>query len=354
MTLRRCGFEIELMAPIGKSRETLAHSIAKAISGKVTRCFYPQSEVDTQKKSAGYETLTLAFKVTDRDGNWFATFADDITLNADINKNIKGESGWYRILTTEKVTRDLASRQCNASDALDSVLLPLAELFGTNQIIGSDEMHIVDSHSATVAVALPLAGDRQRACEIITCPLESGHREVLDLVIENALSEGFILPREGAIHIHFDGARFLSPPAFRNLVVIFHRYRLLLKEQFKTNAHCTRLGPWPTDFLTLVGSDRFLTLNWEQAKSELDSTSIQKWCDFNVLNLIERFSQKCTFEVRILPSVLNAELIYSTACYFDVMLKKICDMTLANNILPLAPTLNCNEISRAELARFLS
>jgi hypothetical protein len=329
----KCGFEIELMAPKGKSRETLARALANAVGGLTRRRFYPQSEIDTASKGKGFETLTLAFDVLDAQGNKQFTLADDVTLNADIDQNVVGEDGWYRVLSTQRSNCDLVDAQCDANAGLDAVLEPLAALFHTTVRAASDGLRIVDSRSCTIAVALPLAGDRERACELITRPFapQEDARGVLTRALATAASEGFFVPKESATHIHFDGRRLQNTGALRNVVAVFHRFRVVLRERFATNPACVRLGPWPRDLLELVFSQAFLKMPWKEAARALDTTTTSKYCDFNLINLFDRFSSKTTFEVRILPTHLDADAVVDAALLFESLLER------ALNAPPLRP-----------------
>jgi hypothetical protein len=347
--LWKCGFEVELMAPKGKSRETLANALALALGGSCRRTFYPQSEIDTQRKGAGFETLTLAFEVLDSAGVRVCLLADDTTLNSDIDHEVEGASGWYRILSSHRAPLDLVELHCDPEAALPEVLGPIARLFHTDVTSGSLGMRRVDGPSGTVVAALPLAGDRERACEIITRPLLADHRLVLGILLDAARSQGFFVPRESATHIHFDGTRLQDPRALRNVALASHRFREVLRARWKTNPACTRLGPWPRDALELVASSKFLALTWSEAARALDATSLRKWCDFNALNLVDRFARKRTFEVRILPTTLSADALVEAALFFEAFLER----ALACEVLSPLPTLAPEASADAALAAFL-
>lgn len=346
----KAGFEIELMAPRGSSRAALAREIAARAGGSVRRVFYPQSEIDTAGRVKGYETLTLGFEVLDARGLPVVRLVDDITLNADLDLDVEGASGWYRVLSTHKCVLDLVEARCDAEAPLEEVLAPLAELYRTAQRHGPQGMRVVDSKSGTLAAALPLAGERERACELITPPLLAERAERLRFLLGAASESGFTVPKESATHVHFDGEALSNPKAFRNVVAVFHRFREILKARFRTNPACTRLGPWPDDLLSLVASERFVTLPWPEARRAIDSTRILKWCDFNLLNLVDPFASKRTFEVRILPTVLDAPTVVGWASFFERLLRRAVDAPL----LTVLPTLPAGAQAEKELEAFLA
>lgn len=348
----KCGFEVELMAPKGKSRETLASTLAGSLGGLTRRRFYPQSEVDTASEGKGYESLTLAFDVLDAQGHTQFTLADDVTLNADIDSCLVGADGWYRILSTQRTHCDLVEAQCDATASLDDVLRPLARLFHTEVRLGAEGLRIVDSKTATVAVALPLAGDRERACEIITRPFQSGEnvRAALQSAFALAKVEQFFVPKESATHIHFDGTRLQDPTVLRNLVAVFHRFRLVLRRRFATNEACVRLGPWHRNLFELVFSDAFLNMKWSEAARHLHGTAASKFCDFNIINLFEPFAAKKTFEVRILPTTLEANALVDAALVFEALLERI----VASPVLRPLPTLEPSAEASALFEAYLN
>ena len=61
----KIGVEIELLAPKGTSRETLAKRVAERVGGTVTRIFHPESETSAVPGQPVFENLTLGYRVTD-------------------------------------------------------------------------------------------------------------------------------------------------------------------------------------------------------------------------------------------------------------------------------------------------
>lgn len=344
------GFEIELMAPKGSSREVLAKRLASAVSGGTTRrIFYPQSEISTRPNVPGYETLTLGFQVVDGKGRTFALLADDITLNDDIDHDVEGMPGWYRILTPHRLIVDLALAHCSAEATIDDVLGPVAELYGTTVVRADGGCRAVRSRSGMVAMAFPLAGERERACEIISPPLggdDAFLRRYLTTVLSASQELGFIVPKESATHIHYDGDALMNVAAIWNLVRIFTRFQAPLKTLSETNPSCTRLGPWPKDFLDLVLAPSFLDRTWPDAARAMNGTSVAKWCDFNVLNLFDPFATKRTFEVRILKTSFDFGWLVDRSNTFETLLRRAV-------LLPPLPPSTTADGTHETLHRFL-
>lgn len=345
------GFEIELMATKDSSREVLAGRLAEGLGGTTRRVFYPQSEISTNPAVQGYETLTLAFQVLDDGGRVFALLADDITLNEDIDHDAEGAAGFYRILSAHKPILDLIETTCSAEDDINDVLIPIAELYGSSVVHGEQGVRAVRCRSGIVATALPLAGDRQRACEIISPPLGGDAvflRRYLTKVLTVSRELGFFIPRESATHVHFDAQPLRSATVMRNLALVLLRFGRALRHLCETNDACTRLGTWPQSFVDLVVSPRFLGMDWNEAARAMNETSVVKWCDFNVLNIFDPFATKRTFEVRILKTTWDAERLVEQSNMFEKLLQW-------SVRLPALPTRDArgDEGQAAELALFL-
>ena len=101
----KIGFEIELMAPRGLSRQDLAESIASANDAGVRRVFHPQSELSQVPGTPVFHNLTLGFEVIDRQGNAIARCVDDLTLINDLDKTHEPQPGWYRIVSDDTRSR---------------------------------------------------------------------------------------------------------------------------------------------------------------------------------------------------------------------------------------------------------
>ncbi|MEQ8697138.1 MAG: amidoligase family protein, partial [Bauldia litoralis] len=121
--------------------------------------------------------------------------------------------------------------------------------------------------------------------------------------------------------LHFDGEALCSAPTIAVLVDLLTRHGKALRALFETNPRCQRLGTWPRDVRRLAARQDFRALDWTAARAALAETSIIKYCDFNLLNLVEATPGKHTFEVRILPVHLDPEPILEAAGFFAALLE---------------------------------
>jgi len=175
----KTGFEIELMAPIGKSREDLARALADKQQGAVQRFFHPQSEPSKVPGRPTFENLTLGFHLLDAYGQNVASFVDDLTLQADFNRQRAPRPGWYRIIADDARLLRLVIRHCDAALPAGAVLAPLSGLFGTEPLSHESGMYRVeDDRGVSVAICAPLPGERERPCEIVTAPIVTGHHDI--------------------------------------------------------------------------------------------------------------------------------------------------------------------------------
>ena len=317
----RCGFEIELLAPRGRSRLDLAQRLARRHGGTVRRFFHPQSEPSKVAGKPQFENVTPGFEVVDAAGRLVARVVDDMTLQAGLDPQAAPLPGWYRIVTDDGRLLRLIMRQCDAAASVERVLEPIAALFGTAaEAHASGMITVADDRGASVAIAAPLPGERERTCEIVTPPLDRDQEAALDVLLGEARAEGFGLPREGATHIHFDAVPLTSATAVVNLVAVLSRHGDALKRLVGTNPNCIRLGRWPERLSALVGSQRFVDLDWPAARKELAAVGLQKHCDFNLLNIATAKPGKHTFEVRVLPAALQARPIIEATELFAALL----------------------------------
>ena len=136
----KIGFEIELMAPRGLSRQDLAELIAQQHDAQVRRVFHPQSEPSQVPGTPLFQNLTLGFEVIDRQGRLIARCVDDLTLQDDLDKAQKPKPGWYRIVSDDTRLLQLVNSQANPADSLTTVLKPIASLFSTYPEAGPGAM----------------------------------------------------------------------------------------------------------------------------------------------------------------------------------------------------------------------
>ncbi|MFZ1743567.1 MAG: amidoligase family protein [Pontixanthobacter sp.] len=348
----KMGFEVELVAPRGQSRRDLAKKIATNCDGTAVPFFHPQSEPSDAPGRPTFENLTLAFKVCDQAGSPIASFVDDLTLQADMDKRKPPLAGWYRIIADDARILRLVMRHCDAAMPHTQLLDPLADLFGTQpQTHEGGLVRVVDDRKISVAIAAPLPGERERPCEIVTAPIEVNHEEALTALLDQAGAMGFYVPVEGATHIHFDASALCSAPVIARLVAVFERFGDSLKKSVGVNPNCVRLGAWPDRLRELTGSTEFQAMDWPKTQESLAKLSLSKYCDFNLLNIAHNNAEKHTFEVRILPATLDANFILEAAELFQGILKWCCDLTSGARSLPESFNALIDQLPFAEQSR---
>ncbi|WP_081991482.1 amidoligase family protein [Inquilinus limosus] len=317
------GVEIELLAPPGRSRRDLAERVAALRDGRAERIFHPQAEPSLVPGVPVFETLTLGFAVADAAGAPVARFVDDLTLRNDLAAKAPPQPGWYRIAADDARFARLLARHCDPAAPLEAVLDGALPVFGgTVELKEGGIRRLSDPEGATIAIAAPLPGERERPCEIITLPIAADHARVLEALLAPARSLGFGLPDEGAVHLHFDGRALQDAAALQALLRILAEHGPELRRICRTNPRCRRLGPHGRELLEAAFADDFAALPWPEAAARLVEAGAMKYCDFNILNLLTGKPEKTTFEVRILPPTLDAAAIVTHAELFEGLIRR--------------------------------
>jgi hypothetical protein len=320
----RLGVEVELLAPPGWSRRDLADELARRAGGTVKRFFHPQSEPSAVRGMKVFENLTLGFSAHAADGTLIAKCVDDLTLQESLDRKRPPRHGWYRIVSDEPRLLRLVMRHADPERDLPEAVESVCKLFGTELDSGPNGMfRVVDPSGASICIAAPLPGERERPCEIITPPIDGDHEERLEALLAPARELAFSIPVEGAVHLHFDAAPLCSAPTFARLVNAFHERREELREKVGTNRRCRRLGPWPDELIELVNDVGFTQLPWEEARAKVAALKPTKYRDFNIRNIVMDFPGKHTFEVRILPVFTRAKPIIAQARLFEKILRDL-------------------------------
>lgn len=315
------GFEIELLAPPGRSRKDLADTIAARIGGTVRVCFYPQSEPSLVPDLPVFETLVLGFEILDPVGERVALCVDDLTLRADLDRTAPARPGWYRVLSDDARLLALVERHCDPQAPLEQVLQPLADLFGTRVELTEGGMSkAVDHLARSIAMLAPIPGERERPCELITAPFADDPGPALAALLADARALGFTVPVEAAVHVHYDAAPLRSARILSRLVTFLARHGSQLRNLVGTNPHCVRLGPVADTLVDLVGSEAFLAADWDDARAMLIAAKPTKYADFNLLNLAHELPGKTTFEARIFPGSMAVEDILRNARLMEAVL----------------------------------
>jgi hypothetical protein len=334
----KIGVEVELVAPKGLNRRDLANAIARQHGGIVRPFFHPQSEPSKVPGKSLFQNLTLGFEVVDSQcGSMIAQCVDDLTLQDDFDKTHPPQPGWYRIVSDDARLLRLVMRHANPAAPLSEVLVPIAHLFGTEPKVGREGMvRVADETGASIAIAAPLPGERERPCELITPPIDTNHLERLESLLAIARSLGFTVPSEGATHIHFDAAPLQSVPVLVNIMRLLWVFGANLRQLVGTNPRCRRLGIWPQELYDFVQRPEFIALSWEEARECLAQIELSKYCDFNIKNLIHPTPAKHTFEVRIFPVWLYGQPIIEAAGLFEAILRWAMDFK-ENSVIKSVP-----------------
>lgn len=309
------------MAPRGLSRKDLALAIARHQGGIVCPFFHPQVEPSKVSGQPLFNSLTQGFTAMDATGEIIAQCVDDLTLQDDCDKFHPPQVGWYRIVSDDGRFLQLLMQQANPAAPVSDVLTPLAALFATEVQVGQGGMvRVTDKTGAAIAIAAPLPGERERACELITPPIETHHLARLESLLGIARALKFTAPIEGATHIHFDATALQSARVLANLMRLLWVHGAALRQLVQTNPHCRRLGKWDDAIYALVNNPEWSENSWEEARQSLEELEPTKYCDFNLKNIIYQVAEKHTFEVRIFPVWLDGETILEAAGLFEGIL----------------------------------
>lgn len=335
----RVGIELEWLAPRGLSRRDFASRVAElwGCPGQIQPFFKRQSELSAVKGRPAFDNLTLGFRVRHPgDSARWVECVDDLTLASDLSFQATPREGWYRIVSDDHRILDLIERQADARAGAADVLSPVAHLFGAPLVCTPEGPVVLNAPSGqTIAICAPLPGERERPCEVVTSPLSGHLSEHVIPLFDVARGLGFGSAAESATHLHFDGTAFASTRAFRNLVVFFASYSPVIKAVYPPNPRCRRLGPWPVEFLRVVFDAEFLAQPWSEVMGILKGTGVNKYCDFNLLNLLLDRPEKHTFEVRTLPATLDENELLQWVADFVAILDRCADLEL-----PLIEPLN--------------
>jgi Putative amidoligase enzyme len=326
---RRIGFEIELMAPAGLSRLTLAEDLAARCGGRVRPVWHHDSEPSLVPGLGRFLHLTQGFEVRRGDGELLCTLVDDVTLLAGLDPRAAPPPGWFRVLSDDPRLLSLLAAHIDPGGDIGTVLDAAARLWRVEvQRIG-EVYRLNDPAGATVALAAPQGAERQRPCEIVTPPLATDHRAALAELLGPAGELGFTVPREAAVHLHLDGAPFRQPQALANVVRLFAHWREPLRTLLATNPACRRLAPLPEPLVKAADGDP----SSEELRTAAADGGLSKFFDVNLTQLLTDTPIRDTLEVRILPGAIEEADIVNRAALVELLL----DRCLDRHRIPEAP-----------------
>lgn len=321
--LRRTGFEIELIAPAGSSRRVLADELAARHGGRVRPVWHHDSEPSLVPGLGRFLHLTQGFEVVDAGGALVCTLVDDVTLVADLELRTRPSPGWYRVLTDDARLLRLLADRIDPGAPIDESLDPIAALWGVQVARHGDVFEVDDSAGATIALAAPQGGGRERGCEVITPPLTANHEAAIEDLLRVARDLGFVVPTEAAVHVHLDGAPFRSAPALANVVRLFGLWRPTLHALLGTNPACRRLAPLPASLVQAATG----TPSYEQLCGAATAAGLTKFFDVNLTALFAPNPARDTVEVRILPGAIDARDAVRGAALVEALLERCLDDT---------------------------
>jgi hypothetical protein len=316
---RRTGFEIELLAPRGLSRRTLAVELAGRCGGRIHPVWHHDSEPSLVPGLGRFLHLTQGFEVRRADGRLLCTLVDDVTLLVDLDPRATPPPGWFRILSDDPRLVRLLARHSDPGGTLDAALDATAQLWGSVvQRIG-DVYRLDDPGATTIALAAPQGGERERPCEIVTPPLTGDHHERLEELLGPARDLGFTVPVEAAVHLHVDGAPFREAHALANVIRLFAHWREPLRTLLQTNPACRRLAPLPGSLVAAADDGAPI----DQLRKAADEGELTKYFDVNLTQVLpETAPIRDTVEVRILPGGIDAGPIVDRAALVELLLDR--------------------------------
>jgi hypothetical protein len=315
---QRIGFELELLAPRGSSRRALAERLTAVCGGEVRTIWHLDSEpVPLESLGGRFLHLTQGFEVRRDSGEQLCTLVDDITISADLDPKQAAAEGWLRLLTDDLRLARLLEQQCDPAASVEAVLDPIAALWGEPvETIGN--IRRLDSAGATVVLAAPVGGERERPCEIVTPPLVANHREALEELLAPARELGFTVPLEAAVHLHVDGAAYRDPAALANLVRLFAYWREPLRELLGTNPECRRLRALPDELVAAVDGEP----SYDELRAAAKAGGLTKFFDVNLTQLFRDDPIRDTVEIRILPGAIDADEVVKRAALVEQLLER--------------------------------
>jgi hypothetical protein len=315
---QRIGFEIELMAPAGASRQTLASELASRTGGRVKPVWHHDSEPSLVPGLGRFLHLTRGYEVRRRGGDALCTLVDDVTLLAGLDPHAPALPGMFRILSDDPRLLALLARQSDPAGRLAGALDAAARLWGTKVQRHGDIYRLDDPSGATIALAAPQGGERDRPCEIVTPPLTRDHHVALEELLSPARELGFTVPREAAVHLHVDGAPFRSAAALANLVRLFAYWREPLRALLQTNPECRRLAPLPGPLVDAVAG----VPTFDELRAAASAGGLTKFFDVNLTQLFAASPVRDTVEIRILPGSISADEIVNRAALVELLLDR--------------------------------
>jgi Putative amidoligase enzyme len=309
------------MAPPGCSRLDLAQDLADRYGGQVRPVWHHDSEPSLVPGLGRFLHLTQGFEVRTADGDLLCTLVDDVTLIAGLDPRAAAPPGWFRILSDDPRLLSLLAAHSDPGGTLGTALDAPAKLWGSAPQQFGDVYRLDDPSGATIALAAPQGGERERPCEIVTPPLTGDHHAKLEQLLGPARELGFTVPVEAAVHLHLDGGPFRQPHALANVVRLFARWREPLRLLLQTNPACRRLAPLPGPLVDAADG----VPSYEDLRNAAAEGELSKFFDVNLTQLLTDTPIRDTIEIRILPGAIEADDIVNRAGLVELLLDRCLD-----------------------------
>ena len=261
--------------------------------------------------------LTQGFEVRRASGDVLCTLVDDVTIVADLDPVAAAAPGWHRVLTDDPRLLRLLAVHSDPAGPLETSLDAAASLWGVTVEQHGNVLRL-DSQGATIALATPSGGERERPCEIVTPPFASDHETALEELLGPARELGFTVPVESAVHVHLDGGPFREPSALANVIRLFGWWREPLRELFGTNPQCRRLAALPDELVEVASG----TPTAQQLREAAARGRLTKFFDVNLTQLLRDDPLRDTIEVRILPGALLGAQVVESAALVEALLER--------------------------------
>jgi hypothetical protein len=264
--------------------------------------------------------LTKGFEVSRESGDVLCTLVDDVTIVADLDPAAKAPPGWHRLLTDDPRLLRLLAIVSDPGGTLETVLDGAASLWGVATERQGNVWRL-DSRGATIALATPSGGERERPCEIVTPPISENHAVALEELLGPARDLGFTIPLEAAVHLHFDGAPFRSAGPLANVVRLFGWWREPLRQLLGTNPRCRRLSALPAELVDVVDG----VPSSQELRGAAERGGVTKFFDVNLTQVLRDDPFRDTIEIRILPGALTTDAVLEPAAIVEGLLDRCLD-----------------------------
>lgn len=306
----RTGLELELLAPRGRSRVDLARVLADGLGARLEFGLKYYSEGERFEDGRPVCRLTPAVRVREADGV-LVTLVDDNTIREELDANAAPDA-FVVVMDDVRLAKWVEEKSWSTEPGPAATLRELVITFDGTLTDAGNGPEATDRYGHPLARIGPLGAERSRVAELVTRPLRREEREkIVTQLLTAASTLGFTIPAEAALHLHLDRAPWMTTPALRRLVLGYAAQRERLREEWKPNPRCRKLGPFP-EAVVRVAREASDDLSFDIFATALKLAGVEKGLDLNLLGIVERVPLHPTLEVRALPMSLEpAEVLRS-------------------------------------------